>query len=149
MTFVLLLHYLRACFLSVALYFYSDKHTVPITLLPMVHTVKTEKSGVKLVNDDNHVYRIKKKYNEKTYWKCEVKQCKARVHTLLEGQEIIIISKSNGEHCHPSNPMRTKVYDVKSKLKILSTNTQHAGRKLIAAASYQMLMIMFYLRYRL
>ena len=54
----------------------------------MVYQVETTRGGVKLVDDFNFVYRIDRKYGEKTYWKCEYKECKARAHTVLEDDNL-------------------------------------------------------------
>ena len=115
--------------LPVAFYFKCGKLTVPQTSPTIIHTLKSDRCGVKLVTDDHHVYQIEK-YNEKTYWKCELEQCRARVHALLQDKEIIIC-KSTGEDCHPANPMKPKVYEAKSKMKILSINSQNASRKVM------------------
>ena len=54
----------------------------------MVYQVETTRGGVKLVDDFNFVYRIDRKYGEKTYWKCEYKECKARAYTVLEDDNL-------------------------------------------------------------
>lgn len=71
----------------------------------MVYQVESTRGGVKLVDDLNFVYRIDGKYGEKTCWKFENKECKGRVHTVLENDNLSI-SKTFGEHCHPSHPSK-------------------------------------------
>ena len=52
----------------------------------------------------------------------------------LQAKEIIIC-KSAGEHCHTANPMKPNAYEAKSKMKILSINSQNAARKVITDVS--------------
>ena len=54
----------------------------------MVYQMETSRGGLKLVNDLNYIYRIDRKYGEKTYWKCDSMGCKARVHTKLEDDRL-------------------------------------------------------------
>lgn len=50
----------------------------------MVCTVTSGSGGLKIVNDNNYVYRLVRKYwDKKTYWICEVRECKARLHTYF------------------------------------------------------------------
>lgn len=56
----------------------------------MVYQVESTRGGVKLVDDLNFVYRIDRKYGEKTCWKFENKECKGRVHTVLENDNLSI-----------------------------------------------------------
>ncbi|XP_068208538.1 uncharacterized protein [Palaemon carinicauda] len=101
----------------------------------MPHTVKTIRGGEKLVDDNNFVYRIDRTLESKTYWKCEIKNCKARVHTLLESEGDIAICKTVGEHSHSGNPTKPNVYSTLAKMKENATNSQLSARSLIASAS--------------
>ena len=92
----------------------------------MIYQMETSGGGLKLVDHPNYIYRIDRKYGEKTYWKCDSMECKARVHTKLE-DDSVSICKTVGEHCHPSKP---KVY--KAKTKSIATNSQTSARSLIA-----------------
>ena len=59
--------------------------------------------------------------------------CKARVHTKLENDSVSTsICKTVGEHCHPSNPSKPKVYEAKRKMRSIATNSQTSARSLIA-----------------
>ena len=58
----------------------------------MVYQMETSRGGLKLVDDLNYIYRIDRKYGEKTYWKCDYMECKARVHTKLEDDGFIELS---------------------------------------------------------
>ena len=57
--------------------------------------------------------------------------CKARVHTKLE-DDSVSICKTVGEHRHPSHPSKPKVYEAKTKMKSIATNSQTSARSLIA-----------------
>ena len=59
----------------------------------MAYTVKTSRGGVKLVDENNFVYRIDRANENKKYWKCEVKTRKARVHRGIESEGDIEIYK--------------------------------------------------------
>ena len=56
---------------------------------------------------------------------------KARVHTKFENDSVSIC-KTVGEHCHPSNPSKPKVYQAKTKMRSIATNSQTSARSLIA-----------------
>lgn len=78
--------------------------------LKMVYTVVSKCVGIKIVDDNNCVYGPDRKYGDKqTYWKCEKRGCKARLHTILENDNVAV-RKSFGEHRHPSHPLGPKVY---------------------------------------
>ena len=94
----------------------------------MVYQIESSRGGLKLVDDLYYIYRIDRKYGEKTYWKCDSMGYKARVHTKLENDSVSIC-KTVGEHCHPSEP---KVYEAKTKMKSIATNSQTSARSLIA-----------------
>ena len=83
------------------------------------------------MDDLNYIYRIDRKYGEKTYWKCDYKECKGRVHINLE-DDILSICKTVGEHCHPSHPCKPKVYEAKKKMKSIASNSQTSARSIIA-----------------
>ena len=79
----------------------------------MIYTVKSRRGGAKLVDNGNYIYRLDRKYREKTYWKCEVKQCKARVHTTHK-DDTLSICAAFGDHCHSSNPIKPTICKAKS-----------------------------------
>lgn len=90
----------------------------------MLYEVGTCRSGVKVVDDLNFVYRPAREYDEKkTCWKCENRKCKARGHSVLEN-DVLFIYKIFGEHCDSSHPSKPKVYLAKTKLKSLTPNSQ-------------------------
>ena len=70
----------------------------------MVYAVKSSRGCAKLVDNGNYIYRLDRKYGEKTYWKCEVKQSKARVHTTHKDDTLSICAAFD-DHCHSSNPI--------------------------------------------
>lgn len=45
------------------------------------------------------------------------------------------MGKTFGEHCHLSHPSKPKMYEAKTKLKLLATNSQTSARLLIAEIS--------------
>ena len=53
----------------------------------MVYTVD---AGLKTVDDNNYVYWLDRKYGDKIYRKCEIIECKARLHTVLENGNISV-----------------------------------------------------------
>lgn len=52
--------------------------------------MRNSRDSEKLVDDFNFVYRIDRKYSEETNWKCENRECKARVHSMLENDNLFI-----------------------------------------------------------
>ena len=96
--------------------------------------METSRGGLKLVDGFNYIYEIDRKYGEKTYWKCDSVGCKARVHTELEGDSVSVC-KTVGEHYHPSKP---KVYEAKTKMKSIATNSQTSARSLIAEVAFSL-----------
>ena len=66
--------------------------------------MKSSRGCAKLVDNGNYIYRLDRKYGEKTYWKCEVKQSKARVHTTHKDDTLSICAAFD-DHCHSSNPI--------------------------------------------
>ena len=100
----------------------------------MVYQVESTRGGLKLVDDLNFIYRINRKYGPKTYWKCENADCKARLHTVLENDNLSVC-KTFGEHCHPSNPSKPKICRAKAILKAQATTSQASARSLIAEMS--------------
>ncbi len=96
----------------------------------MPFTVKTERGGEKLVDDENNIYRIDRKLPKKYLWKCEERNCKARVHTTIDKNSQIVIVKVVGMHSHSSNPTKPKVNAALASLKMsarassLSTRAQ-------------------------
>ncbi len=102
----------------------------------MTYIIKSSRGGDKLVDDQNFIYRHERKYQDKTYWKCDVKNCKARVHTLVNN-EVISICKTVGEHTHPSNPNQPKTQEAIAKMKENALNCQIVSRSLIAGACGQ------------
>ena len=48
----------------------------------------SRRGGLKIVND-NDIYQLNRKHGDKTSWKCEVRQCKARLHiSILDNDNI-------------------------------------------------------------
>ena len=55
----------------------------------MVCAVKRKRAGLKIVDGNNYVYHLDRICSDKkTYWKCEVREYKARLHTILENGNI-------------------------------------------------------------
>ena len=65
----------------------------------MHHMFNSTRGKKKLVDDLNYKYEAQKHNADgsKTYWKCEIKSCKARVHTMMHDGDYAII-KNVGEH---------------------------------------------------
>ncbi|XP_040575190.1 uncharacterized protein asrij isoform X1 [Lepeophtheirus salmonis] len=98
----------------------------------MVHLIKSQRGGMKLVDNYNYIYRVDQKSGEKTYWKCEYSKCKARLHTVMDVDKVnVCICKTVSEHSHPSNPSKTKMCDVKAKLKSEALSSPLSSRMLI------------------
>ena len=73
----------------------------------MVYTVMSRHSDLKIVDDKNYIYWLDRKYGDKTYWKCEIRQCKARWHAILDNDDVLVC-KSFGKHNYPSHPSKLK-----------------------------------------
>ena len=56
----------------------------------MVFTVKRKCGGLKIADAYNYIYQLDRKCSDrKTYWKCEIREYKGRLHTLLENGNIL------------------------------------------------------------
>ena len=84
----------------------------------MIQVIPTGRGGHRLYDENNHSYRIHKKINDKTYWKCIEHHCKARVHT--KDDTSIDIIKRVCEHSHSSNPFKPVAAKMKSELRYCS-----------------------------
>ena len=59
----------------------------------MVCTVKRKCDGLNIVDANNYVYQLDRKCSDKkTYWKCEIREYKGRLHTLLENGNILAVA---------------------------------------------------------
>nr|XP_040571875.1 uncharacterized protein LOC121121074 [Lepeophtheirus salmonis]XP_040571876.1 uncharacterized protein LOC121121074 [Lepeophtheirus salmonis] len=95
----------------------------------MVHLVKSQRGGMKLVDDKNYIYRVDRKYGFKVYWKCERDKCKSRLHTITKENDSLNISVCSrvGEHDHPnkpSKPPKPKVSAKKRKVKSVTLSSR-------------------------
>lgn len=50
----------------------------------MVCTVRS----LKIVGDNNSLWQLDSKYSDKIYWKCEMKEYRVRLHTILNQKMI-------------------------------------------------------------
>ncbi|KAG7158250.1 putative FLYWCH zinc finger domain-containing protein 1 [Homarus americanus] len=102
----------------------------------MPHVITSTRGREKLVDDMNYIYGAQKRnaYGSKTYWKCEVKCCKARIHTLTQDEDYGII-KRVGDHHHSSSVAKPKVRKQLADLKVAAISSQECPRSLIAATS--------------
>uniref|UniRef100_A0A0L8FH09 FLYWCH-type domain-containing protein n=1 Tax=Octopus bimaculoides TaxID=37653 RepID=A0A0L8FH09_OCTBM len=99
----------------------------------MPHVFNSIRGGKKLVDDMNYIYEMQKKNADgsKTYWKCEIRSCKARVHTMTR-DEYYTILKRVGEHLHNSCASMPKVRKTLADLKAQAAASQESSRSLIA-----------------
>jgi hypothetical protein len=88
----------------------------------------------KLVDELNFIYNFKKKNADDSicYWKCEEKECKARVHTLTNDCKII---NKIGEHEHMSSASEPKIRKILSEIKGIAETSKETSRSLIATAA--------------
>ncbi|QQP42000.1 Putative LOC100898192, partial [Caligus rogercresseyi] len=100
----------------------------------MVRLIKSNRGGSKLVDDLNYLYRLNGKCGEKTYWACDISECRARIHSIMEGNEPIVV-KTVGYHHHASQPFKPKSLETKQAIKSLALNSQASSRDIIAQAS--------------
>ena len=102
----------------------------------MAHTVVTSRGGRKLIDEDNHVYRLDYIRNDITYLKCTVPKCKARAKTIhnLEQEDNSCELKvvHSNEHTHASNPNEKILIEAKIKLETMSRHTQDNTRTVVA-----------------
>ena len=100
----------------------------------MPYVFNSTRGGKKLVDDMNYIYE-KHKLNadgSKTYWKCEIKSCKARVHTMTHDEDYYLI-KNVGEHHHSSCASKPKVRKTLAELKSQASACQESSRSLISS----------------
>lgn len=74
--------------------------------------VKSVRGKDKLVLK-SYLYTKERSIGEKEIWKCEDRNCKARVHS--NGQEVV---KELGMHYHPPIPGKAKVMNVLQQMKV-------------------------------
>ena len=102
----------------------------------MPRTILSTRGGRKLVADLNYTYE-KHKTNadgSKIYWRCDVKSCKARLHTSTEEKDykvLIVI----GEHHYSSCETKPKICEALTSLKAAALSSQETSRSLIASTS--------------
>ena len=99
----------------------------------MPFTLRTNRGGEKFADDSNHVYRRDRRRGDISYWKCEVKNCKDRVHTTMRNSSVTIFKEVN-EHNHPSNPTKPAVYACLAKIKSDAANSSLSSRALTGEA---------------
>ncbi|CAI9725599.1 Hypothetical predicted protein [Octopus vulgaris] len=83
----------------------------------------------------NYIYEVQKQNakGSKTYWECEIKPCKAQVHTITHDEDYNRI-KHIGEHHHSLCALKSKVRNLKVNLKAQATASQESSHSLIATA---------------
>ena len=74
----------------------------------MPRMLKSNRGRNKLIDDLNYVYEKNKTYVDgtKTYWKCEIKTCRACVHTVVDGGPSIV--KTVGDHGHSASAAKSR-----------------------------------------
>lgn len=55
----------------------------------MVHTVMSRRGDLKIAHGNNHVDRLDGKYGDETHCECEIRECKARLHTRRYQKAVI------------------------------------------------------------
>lgn len=76
----------------------------------MGYTVMSRYGGIKLVND-NYIYWLNRKYGDKkTYWKCKIREYKARFHTILENDNVSVCETFSEQSSLP--PIKTKIFQA-------------------------------------
>ena len=84
-------------------------------MLNMIQVFPIGRGGHRLYDKNNHSYRIDKKINDRTHWKCIENHCKARVHA--KDDTSIDIIKRVGELSHSSNSSKPVAFKMKSELR--------------------------------
>ena len=98
----------------------------------MVYKIKTSRGGLKLIDDYNYITEknentVREHIGSVILWGIK-REC-------IRSSKMIVylrICKTVGEHCHPSNPSKPKVYQAKMKMRSIATNSQTSARSLIA-----------------
>lgn len=49
------------------------------------------------MGDYNYVHWLDRKYGDRTYWRCEIRQCKAKLHTILENDKFAELYSTDWE----------------------------------------------------
>ena len=57
-----------------------------------IRILKTTRGKQKLIDTMNYIYVKNKSYKEKTYWVCENGSCRARLHTILDGEHHKVVN---------------------------------------------------------
>ena len=89
---------------------------------------KSNTGGKIFVDDENYSYHYHKKNSDetKTYWRCVVRSCKARIHTVNDA-----VTTHHNEHNHGSSAAEIRAQEAMSQLKTTSVSTYEPSRSLI------------------
>lgn len=100
----------------------------------MPRMVKSNRGQNKLIDDMNYVYEKQKTNADgtKAYWKCEIKTCRARVHTVADGGPSIV--KTVGDHGHSASAAKSRARETLMDIKARALSSQETTRSLIADA---------------
>ena len=101
----------------------------------MNRTIQTSKGGTKLVDLENHVYRLDYSWSDRCYWKCCKPGCKGRAITnKISKSEMgpVEIIRFTNNHTHAGNPMEPVLLEAAVDLKNLSSSTQHSSRTVVS-----------------
>ena len=86
--------------------------SIPTDLSYPITVSTVMRSGdLKTLDDNNYVHRPDRKRSDTAYWKCELKENKARLPTILENENASVFVNSSASS-HPSQPSKPKVYQA-------------------------------------
>lgn len=116
--------------------------TKPIAFT-MVYYIKSQRGSNKLVDDNNYIYNFHRQTANKsrTVWLCEVKVCRARVHT----KDPLEIVSSSGEHSHSADVTKLKSRIALSAIKEKALSSHEAARSVIATECSSLQDAMYFL----
>ena len=77
-----------------------------------VSFIKSQKGSKMLVIND-YIFEFNKTVGATKYYRCNHSGCSVTLHTDLNE----VVSKFNGEHCHPSEPEEIQIRKFKEALK--------------------------------
>ena len=87
----------------------------------------SRQGGVKTVDNNNYICWLHRKYGDKTYWKCQLREHKARLYTMLANDNIWVILQQ-AQSFHLPKP---KVYQAIVNVNEEASNSQQSSRALI------------------
>src|SRR5690242_14864524 len=91
----------------------------------MLLQIETTHGGLK-IGHDGHFYNRERAFGETVYWRCEVRSCKARLHTR-SGE----IASVRGSHDHLAVEGRLDILKVREEMRLVARVSEEAPNNIM------------------